>query len=205
MQVNLNKAFLQGALECAAKRDIRNYLMGVCLDFVNDTEVVYIGTDGHVMFIAKETLVESTGISLGTQIVIPRASLEMALKNCTKPHTSLTLEKLEGDTYKLGGSVIFTPIEAQYPNYKRMIPKESNGLACQFLPEVIVKVHKAFKHITGQHPYFYPNGDSEASVFQDSKRTDFLVVAMPFKSQTGLNSYKPWVSPVPPEELKQAA
>ena len=122
MKVLLNRDYLAGALEACPKNNIRYYLNGVCVDFVNQSEIVIVATDGNIMFAANSRPeFEDRGDFIG-QIIIPRDVIAQAVKT-KEAFTTLSIN----DSVYILGNILFTPIEGKFPDYVRVIPQSVNG------------------------------------------------------------------------------
>lgn len=207
MNVPLKTKYLAAALECAAKNDIRYYLNGVCVDFVNSTELVYCATEGNILFAAKDVLKEPCGILTGFQLIIPTEVIKTALKDFKKA-AAIELVHLHAafaqGTWRLGNT-IFQAIDGKFPDYNRVIPKEVSGYKACYDPELLVKVYKAIQLITNEPPTLQQNGDSVAvlQIFKlnrsGGEHENVICLIMPWRQQ--LESYRPWCSPVTAEAL----
>ena len=50
MKITLKTSVLRAALLCAAKKDIRYYLQGICISFNHPEVAMVCGTNGHILF-----------------------------------------------------------------------------------------------------------------------------------------------------------
>ena len=50
MKITLKTSVLRAALICAAKKDLRYYLQGVCISINGPDVAMVYGTDGHILF-----------------------------------------------------------------------------------------------------------------------------------------------------------
>lgn len=115
-----------------AERDHREALRGLLLG-VGDSTICLVGTDGHRLAIAeteivKDKVIEGTGLK---KAILPRKSViemqrlfadndtELTLSFSGKSHVSFQLEQ---------NHIIFTSnlIEADYPEYANVLPKNNN-------------------------------------------------------------------------------
>lgn len=157
MQANLNVSLLKAALKCASKKDVRYYLNGVCLDFINPEEMIYIGADGSVLFCAMDKV---DGDFAG-QIILPRVELEKALKGYKQPAIYLT--SVDGGKYLLGDTIL-TAVDCKFPDYSRIIPQTVSNETAQYNPALLDQAAKALLEAGYKFPALHYNGTSAVMV-----------------------------------------
>lgn len=202
MKLNLLVADLKAALNIAPKSDTRYYLNGVLIDLVNRRELLVVATDGHMLLALKREIAESDSVQPGTQLIIPRETLELALKAVSKSKdVYLVLESL-GDKYTLG-SQVFQPVDGRFPEYVRVIPQAVSGQAAIYNPELLTRLEKSFAALgTGAKEYaLYQNGGDAAVVLTPDENV--IAVVMPWRNSPKLRQYTGWVHAAP--EQAQAA
>ena len=201
MKVSLSTALLAGALEASAKSDVRYYLNGVLVDFVNKHEVVIVGTDGHILFAAKQETDEHT--NEGLQLIIPREVVEAALK-AKSASIELTDDTREGSAMYFLGNSLFTPVEGRFPEYTRVIPSKLNGEAGFFDAALLARAHLAVAKAHGtkklQDSFLYQNGLTGTAIVQGAK-TYVICVVMPYRHKDAELVH--WEQPI--QAVKQAA
>jgi DNA polymerase-3 subunit beta len=163
MMINLRVNELKAAIECAGTKDIRYYLNGVCLDIVNDSEVMIVSTNGSYLFACHADINEMTTDFIG-QIIIPIEALKMALKTYDKKAKYIALRSADNNNYYLGSNTVFTPLDGKFPDYQRVIPLVVSGETGQYQPEYTLAISKAMRLYTSGHyePMLHHNGDSAA-------------------------------------------
>ena len=189
MNINLNVQLLKGALECAGKKDVRYYLNGVFIDVLNEEELVYCGTDGHILFAAKAPLDSTSGDPVGTSLTIPRTVIEAALKG-VKSQT-VELAAVHEGSYRLN-QTIFLPVDGKFPDYQRVIPQEVSGEKATFDPDLLVRGSKAISLSVGGRGELQHNGEKAAVMTSASESV--IVVVMPMRDQS-YEVYKGWTKP----------
>ncbi len=189
MNITLNVQLLKASLECAGKKDIRNYLNGVFIDLINEDELVYCGTDGHILFAAKAKLEITSGNPAGTSLIIPRTVIEAALKG-VKSQT-VELASIHEGSYRLN-QTIFYPVDGKFPDYQRVIPQSVSGEKAVFMPELLVRGSKAINLAVGGRGDLQHNGSSAAVMTSSSESV--IVVVMPMRDQIHAE-YKGWTKP----------
>jgi len=114
-------ALLKASVICAAKNDVRFYLVGVAVDKGHVTS-----TDGHRMFFAE---VEGLDPEM-PQVVIPRESIEYLSKKAVgikdlKKMVDIEIDGLEGEMVIAGTDLRerFRAYDCKYPDWKRVIPR----------------------------------------------------------------------------------
>lgn len=144
MMINLKVTELKAALECVAKDDIRYYLNGLCIDVINEREAMIVSTNGHYLFACHADMDDMITDFRG-KIIIPTESLKMALKTQAKTVPYIVLKRLDDGNCQLGNSVIFKPIDGEFPDYKRVIPQSVSGETGQFNPDYLSVINKSIK------------------------------------------------------------
>ncbi len=142
--VTLETAHILAAAELAAKKDIRFYPNGVCIDGLGP-HVLIVGTDGAVVGIVH------TGVDVTEKFafIIPNAQLDI-LKKSGGVYAVFTYTGARHDGQgrwkmdSLGISSTWTT-EGIYPDFRRIMPGETSGEAAQYDPELIQKFTKARK------------------------------------------------------------
>ena len=190
MKITLKTSVLRAALICAAKKDLRYYLQGVCIS-INGPDVAMIyGTDGHILFAGQCPIVcHVAPENYGFEIIIPSDTI----KAIDKKVEFVDLMTIEGGEmgYYLLGNARFQAIDARYPDISRVVPARdafSELKISYFDPELIVKGNEALA-------MYY--GDKKGKVFPLSQRGDYsgaihnnqndaVVVVMPMRNEPGI-------------------
>jgi len=120
-QFEIPAAPLKAALLCTAHKDIRFYLEGVAIDKGH-----IVSTDGHRLFYCEVTNLDDDLPS----IIIPKDSIDFLFKNTrsldlTKYNVLVTHDTKQCTLQIMGtpNSQTFQLINAKYPDWKRVIPK----------------------------------------------------------------------------------
>lgn len=142
-RLDLIKA-LNFCLSAAGVKDVRYYLNGVLLEFRND-ETRLVGTDGHRL--ATITVPSSGASPVGHDLILPRYYAEnlvkrLALSNsetvCFIPGTGHTWHDSEGGE--------FAAVDARFPDWRRIEPRNFSPTACLGLnANYVADAVKAFK------------------------------------------------------------
>ena len=171
MQVNILRKHLAAAAVFAAESDVRYYLNYVLVE-VASTEIRIVATNGATAGVCR-SLSEQERMP---DVAIPVASVKLALANKSEV---LALEEKSGEWY-IGG-VRFAPLDRQYPDYRRIIPKGYSNEPAQYDVTLLQQFLKAGKALgVKSQPILRHNGDSGAQV-QFYGRDDFVGVIMPLR------------------------
>ena len=146
MKASINKSTLKASIHCAAKNDTRYYLNGVCLSFIHGEypRIEIVSTDGHIISAFSDTLIYSEGEQTSDyQIIVPLDVVKNAIKGCK--HDTVILQSLD-DGYYLLGDIRFLPIDAKFPEYRRVLPTcNSKPSAAQCNPELLMRGQAAIR------------------------------------------------------------
>jgi len=190
MKITLKTSVLRAALICAAKKDLRYYLQGVCVSINHPQIAMVYGTDGHVMFAGQCPIeVIDAPTAYGFEIIIPSDTI----KAIDKKAEFINLETIEGGAkdYYLLGNARFQAINARYPDISRVVPPRdafTEQKISYFDPEFIVRGNEALAMYYGtkKRKVFFSllqRGDY-SGVIHDGKN-DALVVIMPMRNDSG--------------------
>jgi len=189
MKITLKTNVLRAALICAAKKDLRYYLQGVCVS-INHPEVAMVyGTDGHVLFAGQCQIdVIDAPAQYGFQIIIPSDTI----KAIDKKAKFIDLETIEGGAkdYYLLGNARFQAIDARYPDISRVVPSRDafpEQKISYFDTELLVKGNEALAMYYGAKkgkvfPLHQRGNDSGVI---HNNQNDALVVVMPMRNDPG--------------------
>jgi len=174
MQINVN--YLKAAAVAVGKEETRYYLKGVAIQ-ANQKGVFIVATDGHRLAAFRQApeLENLTECS----IIIPIETIN-ALK--TREET-VELGKINGAQYMLG-NLIFEPIDGTFPEWRRIIPKETSGEIAQFNAAYMADWAKMTKALGKKDAKIIisHNGDSPALVHFGLPDIDGFGVIMPFRA-----------------------
>lgn len=189
MKITLKTSVLRAALICAAKKDLRYYLQGVCVSINNPNVAMVYGTDGHVLFAGQCPIdVIDAPAQYGFQIIIPSDTI----KAIDKKSEFIDLETIEGGAkdYYLLGNARFQAIDARYPDISRVVPAREAFLEQRisyFDPELLVKGNEALAMFYGaKKGKVFPlhQRGSDSGVIHNNLN-DALVVVMPMRNDPG--------------------
>jgi hypothetical protein len=189
MKITLKTSVLRAALICAAKKDLRYYLQGICIS-INGPEIAMVyGTDGRILFAGQCPIeVIDSPEAYGFQIIIPSDTI----KAIDKKAEFIDLETIEGGAkdYYLLGNARFQAYDARYPDISRVVPTRdafSEQKISYFDPELLVKGNEALAMYYGDKKgKIFPlsqRGDSSGAIHNN--QNDAVVVVMPMRNDPG--------------------
>jgi len=168
---------IRAAIPCAATNDVRYYLNGAYFVWtVADHTLRVISTDGNLMscFSVRMPECETPDFDL----IIPVDTLKPAAKVKT---LALQLSSVDEKRYTLG-EFMFSPVDAKFPDYRRVIPQTLSGEAGDFWPELLERAANAlcayYKASKTQVYHMDQNGKRGAAVMHNGE-SDAIVVIMP--------------------------
>ena len=196
--ITIQKHHLAAALKCAPKKDIRYYMVGVCLDVATNGDVHLVGTDGHVMFagLIPAPNVQWTGDAQkgSFQIIIPRDTVALAVKGA-KPDT-VTLTAMPDGRYMLG-DVVFSPVDGKYPDWRRVCawPENVAPAPGHFNPDLLAIAADAVRTWHDcKYPVLHQFGRDRA-IMTGTDMTGFCVV-MPMRVDDDQTCVRPFTAAV---------
>jgi DNA polymerase-3 subunit beta len=172
MKLNVN--YLKAAALAAGKEEVRYYLKGVAIQ-ASDKGVFIVATDGHraVAFRQDETY-EDPPFS----IIIPLEAIN-AMK--TKEETVELIDN--GQHVWHVGNVMFTPIDYTYPDWRRIVPKETSGEIAQFNAGYVGDFAKIAKTLGKGTPVHIAHNGYGASLVTFGRDVDGFGLLMPLMRQ----------------------
>jgi hypothetical protein len=189
MKITLKTNVLRAALICAAKKDLRYYLQGVCVSINHPNIAMIYGTDGHILFAGQCPIdVIDAPASYGFQIIIPSDTI----KAIDKKAEFIDLETIEGGAkdYYLLGNARFQAIDARYPDISRVVPSRdlfTELKPSNFDPELLVKGNEALAMFYGAKKGkvfpLHQRGNDSGTIHNN--QNDAVVVVMPMRSDIG--------------------
>jgi len=196
MKITLKTSVLRAALLCAAKKDIRYYLQGICISFNHPEVAMVCGTNGHILF-AGQCPIETIEApeALGFEIIVPGD----VIKGLDKKAEVVMLETIDSmpKGHYVLGNTRFQAIDARFPDISRVIPSRdafSEQKASYFRPEYLCTANEALAMFYGdkKDKCYSLSQRGDASGVVHNGRNDALVVVMPMRNDAdnyqGLNS-----------------
>lgn len=183
---NIEARFIVAARTHVAGDDIREYLRGACLSWMNG-HVVLTATDGYTLISCRV----AEGVDQFEPVILP---LDMLKKikaskgpvtietNATESATHIFLEQ-GYETYR------GLALDGRYPDWARLVPSECSGEKAQFSGVLLGRMHEAFCALHGlksksadRWPHLYHNGSKPAVV--DMADEDAVAIIMPIRVPT---------------------
>lgn len=202
VNVRILKSF---AKHIAPKKDIRYYLNSVCIQAAPDG-LYYIATDGHCMVVAREDYAEGdTAPDTVAEYILPRDLLaRMRLGKF-----DMAVLRVSGEDFQIhalpdgiGGDKL---IEAKFPDWRHVVPKECSGELAQFNSTLVSRVADCADDAFGCSPqflHFRPNGNSAGVVCNPAY--PFIGIVMPMRSPCEFE-IPAWIAQSPAVEQREAA
>lgn len=165
---------LKAALICASTEQVRYYLNGVYVD----PKGFLVSTDGHRLFCAAIEL--DAGQAPFDGWIIPREAIKQALNGYKGDTIEITQTRV--------GVVSCKPVEATYPDWRRVIPAgDPSGVAAQFNPAYVSDFGKIGDLLAGRKKgsilpcQIHHNGDQPTPITFSADPSCFGVL-MPIRS-----------------------
>jgi DNA polymerase-3 subunit beta len=178
MKLSIDHSIIKALLLTSAKGDIRYYLNAICLD-VSQGKATLVATQGHTLLavpIEGEDLIDG-------EYIIDRSVFESVNpKKAGKIEFPLELlvtreqDRIEGDrtikgeiTITLTGVTSATSrlVDAKYPDWRRVIPRNQSKVPAQYKPEYVSIFGKIASLLSGKkdnYPTIHHNGQSGSLV-----------------------------------------
>lgn len=201
VSVTVQASILKAICMFAAKQDIRYYLNGILVEFV-DQDAYLVATNGHRL--AAYHCKSDTPVQSCVQVIVPNQILGRIDARNSAQLVTITADENEVVGITQGGVTVSTKaICAKYPDWRRVIPRAASGEAAQFKPEYLSDISKIAKLVTGRsetYPHLWHNGAAGAPL--DIGDENFLIVIMPVRDD-GAAAYKApdWAAEKLPEVL----
>lgn len=135
----------------AANNDIRYYLNSVFIE-ATPSETRVTATCGRCLgTLASETA--NGGVPKeGLQLIVPMAAIKAVPKTRIRDALTLFIEPVSETHWSItwgDNGALFKPLEAKYPEWRKVIPEAPSGEAAQFNPELLMKFVKVQKALSG--------------------------------------------------------
>jgi hypothetical protein len=189
MKITLKTSVLRAALLCAAKKDIRYYLQGICISFNHPEIAMVCGTNGHILFAGQCPIdVIEAPEAYGFEIIVPGD----VIKGLDKKADVVMLETIDSmpKGYYVLGNSRFQAIDAKFPDVSRVIPSRDAFAEIKpsyFKPEYLCTANEALAMFYGDKKdkcySLAQRGDASGVVHNE--RNDALVVVMPMRNDAG--------------------
>jgi|688.fasta_scaffold221432_2 DNA polymerase-3 subunit beta len=206
----LDHDVIKALLIAAPKRDVRYYLVGACID-VRESDITLVATDGHMLLAVPVPQQNIESAIPPGQYIIPRATLE-AVKPAKVGRTTLPIRVSvhvpepapdpdrpgvmlkHAPTITLEGATTATtaPVDARFPDWRKVLPTTSSGELQQFDPALIARwdqIHSTLGASENSFPRIHHNGANPA--FIGNLWRDAIGVLMPVRDDTDVAKRDP--------------
>lgn len=178
MKLSIDHSTIKALLLTSAKGDIRYYLNAICLD-VTQGKATLVATQGHTLlavpiegedlidgeYIIDRTIFESVSpikagkVEFPIDLIVTHEPDKIEGDRTIKGHVTITLSGLTSATSKL--------VDAKYPDWRRVIPRNQSREPAQYKPEYISIFGKIASLLSGKkdnYPTIHHNGQSGSLV-----------------------------------------
>lgn len=218
MKLNISARLVAAICQFKAHDDIRYYLNGVYVEPIESGGVLIVGTNGHAMGIWRDTIgeIERPAIlRIGKRLEAACAGSDLkrlqiiddrlAVKMSAKDAKGLLVETIEVYVQPKHGTKSGSwEVEGKYPDWKRVVPRESS--VCQLQnpinPEYVALARRAIQLGGGDKhagvSLFQPDKNCGIAVVAKSK-PDFFAVIMPIHDDG--TTYPGWITQLNPRVI----
>ena len=181
----LNLRYLKAAATMVAKDETRYYLNGVAVQGVMNKGVFMVATDGHRLIAFRQAAELPFDVD-PFEIIIPASIIDAIKLHKTDDFGELT--HVEGRKWSLSyiksPTITFEAIHGVFPDWRRVVPKETNGEVTQYNPVLLASFSKAKKILGLKSPDMVAvvhNGPGPALVTLGGESDNYFGVIMPFR------------------------
>jgi DNA polymerase-3 subunit beta len=207
MQFSISHDTVKALLVAAAKKDVRYYLNGVCID-VRATDIVAVATNGHILVALP--LATDSPIVLG-QYIVPRDLLDNLKPAYKGAQVTLTIDPAAKTvSVNVGGSSTTTQlVDGTFPQWRRVVPRVVSGKVSQFDADYIAAFGKINTLLGSKYsPAIAHNGGSE-NLVEGAARVlltgEAIGVIMPMRYENPTIDNPSWLDADPAATVAAAA
>ena len=175
----------------AATKDIRFYLNGILIE-ATKTHTTLVATDGHVLGVYKNEEENEIPEETKFEFILPNDTLKN-LKSAIIKGELISLEFEPDETSKVNSVIIKSlsitlttqTIDAKFPDWRRVLPRETTNELGHYNPELPARFIKVAKEF-GKKPdniNLHQNGTSAAALTIEGIQ-NFLGVVMPIRNDS---------------------
>jgi DNA polymerase-3 subunit beta len=182
MQIDLK--LLKAASFCVSKEETRYYLKGVAVQSSSDG-VFIVSTDGHraVVFRQPYEIIENL---TPFNIIIPSEIIAKIKVN--KYDSKATLEHIDGLRWCIthdGSGITFDVIDGTFPDWRRIVPKETSGEIAQFDLSYMADFSKVAKALGKQNKAYIAHNGNGPAIVSFGEDVEGFGLLMPFRAYSG--------------------
>ena len=143
MEIQSN--LIRAAAECAAEKDVRFYLNGVCIEYTaSDDRVWIVGTNGQIFFAAWQAV---DPVNESFKVLIPTKMASKIKSKSIDVSPEGTVQTFFDGTV---GSFKVESVAESYPDWRRVIPKQVKNEHQVYQNIYLVKAAKVFDLVAGR-------------------------------------------------------
>lgn len=184
--LTINTNLLKAANVIASKEETRYYLQGVFIEATHE-RVFYAATDGHRLVAFHHAAEWSDSVEEEKRkfsIIVPSPIVEGMKINKKVAEAELRLSGEGMWIIKKEGLVTaFQALDATFPDWRRVVPEETNGKVAQFNGDYLASFKKVGRIIGVDNtiPGVYHNGDGPALIDLGATEYDYVACIMPVR------------------------
>jgi DNA polymerase-3 subunit beta len=184
IKATIRRDYIRAALICAATKDIRTYLNGVCIEILKD-RVNVVSTDGHRLLVCRDMHPDNPVYpGQDVQIIIPTELLK-GIKAKGSLHIEIDYDDETKAVRVRDGvmSIVGQAVDGRYPDWRRVVPESVTGQPSQLDPTYVGDMGKVSKELGSRQGYIHTshNGESGATVVRFSDG-DVMGLIMPIRA-----------------------
>jgi DNA polymerase-3 subunit beta len=218
MQSTINIKALKAIAFAASTEETRYYLNGVFVQIAKD-HTTYVATDGHILLAHREDAPKDQPNEMLGDFIIPNETIK-----AFKLHKRIDLATVtrEGDKNPavlridyIDHTSITKTIDGTFPDWRRVVPTNPSGKPGHYNPELLCKLQKAARTLTGDNTGGTPmlaQDDSGPTLVSFIGLEDTFGVIMPMRGETPKlpawfmeGEPKPIETPAEPESIEDSA
>ncbi|MGB6105681.1 MAG: hypothetical protein WBF88_17700 [Pusillimonas sp.] len=197
---------LKAASRVSAKYDIRYYLNSVYVEAAGN-ETVCVATDGHHLVAIRRQA--SNEVPEATSVIVPNEIVAMLTKGRKKKDAHMIDLVFQDGKWVAPlptcGHIQFEGIEAKYPHWRGVTPKETSGVAGNYNTRLLKNLQDAASDLGASGHYsvsMSQNGEGAALVTCNSLNDfDMVGIIMPYRDDSkGAKTAPVWAIAVAQEE-----
>ncbi|OND78966.1 hypothetical protein AQ938_06710 [Burkholderia pseudomallei] len=157
-----------------------------------EKETRLVATDGHRLVVYRIECNNEVPAGESISIIVPNAVIDR-LKLSKDAPDAVTFESADAGRMFFSHDdirVTFTPVDANFPNYRKVIPETVSGKPGHYKPAYLFdfqKIGAALKRKRSTRdilPILYQNGETSAAIVQLEGDDAFIGVVMPIRTET---------------------
>ena len=192
MKVTLDAALMKGMLAFAGRQDIRFYLNSLLVE-TTATDAILVATDGHTLAAHRVAADDVEDHQPGLQVIVPRSALE-AVKPKRSGRAQTVAIEVAAEAITVTGETTASadPIDAKYPDWRRVLPAQVSGEPGQVNPRFYARVGLLADAVLGKSasPATFFNRPGPLLIQFDGNTQ---AVIMPLRDEPAFTGLPTWV------------